>query len=212
MRITKHEHSCLVVEVAGSQLVIDPGSFTPPLIDTSNVAAIVLTHQHPDHWTPEHLQRILERNSGARLFAPPGTVAAAGDDFTFTETHAGDSVTVGAFSLKFFGSQHAVIHSSIPVVDNVGVMVNDELFYPGDAFTVPPLPVPTLAVPCGAPWMKIAEVMDYVAEIQPRRAFPVHEMGYSVSGKNLAYDRIKSVVEQHGGAFFAPDPTQWIDV
>jgi L-ascorbate metabolism protein UlaG (beta-lactamase superfamily) len=212
MRITKHEHSCLVLEVAGSQLVIDPGSFTTPLIDTDRVVAVVITHQHPDHWTPEHLQRILERTPDARLFAPPGTVAAAGDDFHFTETHAGDVGTVGPFSLRFFGSQHAVIHSSIPVIDNVGVMVNDELYYPGDAFTVPPVPVPVLAVPSGAPWLKIAEAMDYVHEIKPARAFPVHEMGYSVIGKNLANDRIRSVVELHGGEFFVLEPTQWLDI
>ncbi len=212
MRVTKHEHACLVVEVAGNQLVVDPGSFTTPLIDLNNVAAIVITHEHPDHWTPEHLQRILERSPEARLFAPPGVVRAAPPDYSFTETSAGGTTTVGPFSLRFFGSQHAVIHSSIPVVDNVGVMVNDELFYPGDAFTVPPVPVPTLAVPSGAPWLKIAEVMDYVAEVKPKRAFPVHEMGYSVIGKNMAYGRIQTVTEQGGGEFFALEPTQWLDL
>jgi L-ascorbate metabolism protein UlaG (beta-lactamase superfamily) len=212
MRVTKHEHSCLIVEVAGTQLVIDPGSFTTPLIDAQNVAAIVITHEHPDHWTPEHLQRILERSPEARLFAPAGVIRAAPPELAFTESSAGATATVGAFSLHFYGSQHAVIHSSIPVVDNVGVMVNDELFYPGDAFTVPPVPVPTLAVPSGAPWLKIAEVMDYVAEIKPKRAFPVHEMGYSVSGKNLAFSRIQAVTEQGGGEFFALEPTQWLDI
>lgn len=211
MRVTKHEHACLVLEVAGSQLVIDPGNFTTPL-DTANVAAIVITHEHPDHWTPEHLQRILERSPETKLFAPPGVVRAAGGDFPFTETSAGASATVGTFSLRFYGSQHAVIHPSIPVVDNVGVMVNDELFYPGDAFTVPPVPVPTLAVPSGAPWLKIAEVMDYVAEVKPARAFPVHEMGYSVIGRNMAYGRIQAVVEGGGGEFFPLEPTQWLDI
>jgi L-ascorbate metabolism protein UlaG (beta-lactamase superfamily) len=212
MRVIKHEHACLVVEVAQSQLVIDPGSFTTPLIDLNNVAAIVITHEHPDHWTREHLQRILERSPEARLFAPPAVARAAQPDFSFAETSAGGSTTVGPFSLRFFGSQHAVIHSSIPVVDNVGVLVNDELFYPGDAFTVPPVPVSTLAVPSGAPWLKIAEVMDYVAELKPARVFPVHEMGYSVIGKNLAYGRIQAVTEEGGGEFFALDATQWLDI
>jgi hypothetical protein len=33
MRITKHEHACLRLEREGSQLIIDPGSFTLPLQD-----------------------------------------------------------------------------------------------------------------------------------------------------------------------------------
>jgi hypothetical protein len=90
--------------------------------------------------------------------------------------------------------------------------VNDELFHPGDAFTVPPVPVPTLAVPSGAPWLKISEVMDYVAEVKPARAFPVHEMGYSVTGKSMAYGRIQSVVEQGGGEFFPLEPLEWLDI
>ena len=33
--------------------------------------------------------------------------------------------------------EHAVIHSSIPVIDNVGVLVNDTVYYPGDSLFVP---------------------------------------------------------------------------
>ncbi|MFP3381565.1 hypothetical protein SB767_35190, partial [Bacillus sp. SIMBA_069] len=79
-------------------------------------------------------------------------------DFDITVVHPGDSVEAGPFSLRFFGGRHAVIHESIPVVDNVGVLVNDTLYYAGDSFSIPEgVEVDVLAAPAGAPWMKIAE-------------------------------------------------------
>jgi hypothetical protein len=39
--------------------------------------------------------------------------------------------------MTFHGGRHSVIHSSIPVIDNVGVLVNDAFYYPGDSYAVP---------------------------------------------------------------------------
>src|SRR5690349_13948199 len=58
MRVTKFEHAALRIDKEGSSLLIDPGSFTLPLAELASVVAVVLTHEHPDHWTPEHLDRI----------------------------------------------------------------------------------------------------------------------------------------------------------
>ena len=52
MKVTKFEHSCLVVDQSNHTLIIDPGSFTMPLNHVRKVVAIVITHEHPDHWTP----------------------------------------------------------------------------------------------------------------------------------------------------------------
>ncbi|MGC5075433.1 hypothetical protein, partial [Escherichia coli] len=66
--------------------------------------------------------------------------------------HPGDTLDLGPFHLEFFGGKHAEIHSSIPIVDNVGVLVNDAFFYPGDSYTVPKgAHVALLAAPVGAP-------------------------------------------------------------
>ena len=212
MKVTKLEHSCLIVESAGRSIVIDPGSMTTAVVGISNAVAIVITHEHADHWTPEQLTRILNLTPDARIFGPAG-VAAAASGFEVTVVTDGDVHEVGPFTLRFFGTTHAVIHPSIPVVDNVGVLVNDELYYAGDSFTIPEgIAVGTLGVPAGAPWMKIAEAMDYVLAVKPRRSFPMHEMGLSVAGKSLSNARIKAVTEAGGGEFFPLEPNGTIDV
>ncbi|MGV8969252.1 MAG: MBL fold metallo-hydrolase [Microbacteriaceae bacterium] len=211
MKITKREHACLIIESAGETLVLDPGSFTTPLTHLNGVVAIVVTHQHADHVTTEQLSLLLESHPDARIFGPAG-VAAALPEHAVTVVAAGETVTIGAFTLAFFGGIHAQIHSSIPLIDNVGVFVNDTLYYAGDSFTVPNVVVDTLAAPAGAPWMKISEVMDFVLKIAPKRSFPTHEMVLSPAGQALSNARIAWATEQGGGEFFALEPGDTIEV
>jgi L-ascorbate metabolism protein UlaG (beta-lactamase superfamily) len=211
MRITKYEHACFVVSIGDKKVVVDPGSFTVPLPDSNNVVAVVITHEHGDHWTPEHLQRILENSPEARAFGPAG-VAAAASDFDITVVKNGDEIEVTPFTLKFFGEIHAEIHSSIPLVDNVGVLINGQVYYSGDSFTQGPVGVDVLAVPSSAPWLKIGEVMDYVAEAKPKRSFPTHEMINSVLGNGMANGRIQAVTEEGGGEFFPLTAGEFIDI
>lgn len=205
MNLTKHEHACLVLEKGGETVVIDPGSFTMPLSDLSGVVAVVITHQHADHWTPAQLDRIIERNPSVLLFGPAG-VAAAAEGYPVTVVADGDTHEVGAFTLAFYGEKHAVIHSSIPVIDNVGVLVDNDLFYPGDSFTIPPVPVDTLAVPAGAPWLKISEAMDYLEAVTPHRAFPTHEMVLSVIGQDLSNARLGESAARAGAEYVVLAP------
>jgi L-ascorbate metabolism protein UlaG (beta-lactamase superfamily) len=211
MRITKYEHACFVASIGDKKLVVDPGSFTVPLPDSNNVVAVVVTHEHGDHWTPEHLQRILDNSPDVKFFAPAG-VAAAATDFEFTVVKDGEKITIDPFELEFFGENHAIIHSSFPVVDNVGVLINGTVFYPGDSFTQGPPNVDLLAVPASAPWLKIGEVMDYVLAAKPKRSFPVHEMINSVIGNGMANARIQATTEQGGGEFVPLAPGESIEV
>lgn len=212
MRVTKFEHAALRIDKGDEVLVIDPGSFTAPIDDLRGLVAVVITHEHPDHWTPEHLDRILRAAPGSPIFAPAG-VARAAEGYDITVVAPGDSLTVGSFTLRFFGGRHEVIHSSLPVVENVGVLVDGEFYYPGDSYAVPEgVEVQTLAAPLGAPWLKIGEAMDYVLAVAPRRSFGTHDMTLSVAGKTMHRQRLQWATEQGGGEFFVLEPGESLDV
>jgi L-ascorbate metabolism protein UlaG (beta-lactamase superfamily) len=211
MRLTKLEHAALVVEDSGQKLYIDPGKFTTPITESSGTVAVVITHEHDDHWTPDQLARITEANPEMRILGPAG-VALAAADFPVETVEAGDQFEIGPFRLRFFGGLHAVIHRSIPVIDNLGVLVNDAFYYGGDSFTVPEgVAVDVLAAPAGAPWMKIAEALAYVEAVSPRRAFPTHEMLLSRAGKALSNTRLAWATEQGGGQYLPLEPGDTID-
>ncbi len=212
MKLTKYEHACMILEKAGSTLIIDPGSFTMPLSDIGDVVGVVITHEHADHWTAEQLTRILDRNPDARILGPAG-VAAAATDATVEVVKDGDVVELGAFTLRFFGEKHAVIHETIPVIDNVGVLVEDTLYYAGDSYSVPEgIEVDTLAAPAGAPWLKVGEVMDYVLAVKPKRVFPVHEATLSQIGRNMVHGRLEWAAKEGGGELFVLEAGESSDV
>lgn len=204
MRITKHEHACLRLEAEGKPLIIDPGSFTLPLSDLHGLAAIVITHEHPDHWTPEHLERLRRDAPGVPVYGTAGVAASAPDVIVVSP---GDTVTAGPFTMTFHGGRHSVIHSSIPVIDNVGVLVNDAFYYPGDSYAVPAhTDVDLLAAPIGAPWLKIGDAIDFVLTVKPRRAFGTHDMTLSRVGLEMHRARLAWATEQNGGEFVTLDP------
>ncbi|WP_345750534.1 MBL fold metallo-hydrolase [Microbacterium rhizophilus] len=212
MRITKHEHAALRVEAHGSTLVIDPGSFLTGMADLHALEAVVITHEHADHWTPEQLERIFDSAPDAPIFTT-AAVAAAIPDRDVTVVSPGDELTAGPFSLRFFGGRHEEIHSSIPLVDNVGVLVDDLLYYPGDSYAVPEgVLVDTLAIPTGAPWLRLGDAMDFTLAVQPRRAFGTHDMTLSVAGRAMHFSRLQWAVEQNGGEFHVLEPGDSLDI
>ncbi|PZE63704.1 MBL fold metallo-hydrolase [Curtobacterium sp. MCBD17_021] len=197
MLVTKLEHACLVVEEDGARLVIDPGAFTRP-VEATGVVAVVVTHEHPDHGTAEQVAGLLDRNPGISVFGPAGVAAALAQVVDVDVVTDGEARSVGPFRLTFHGTRHQLIHSSVPVVDNTGVFVNGVLFHPGDAYIDPGVPVEVFATPVGAPWLRVGDLMDHLASVAPRRAFPIHEATLSDIGFAGHTDRIRQVVEPAG--------------
>lgn len=201
----------MVVEHDGARLVIDPGKFsTLPEIPT-DVAGIMITHEHADHWSPELVRSIVAVNPLAKCFAT-ASVAGHKAGIEFTVALPGEHDQVGPFHLSFFGGRHAEIHSSIPIIDNVGVLVNDLFFYGGDALEPPGVPVETLAVPVSGPWLKIGEMMDYVLAVEPKLSFGVHDLLNSPFGTNMAAARLTWATEHVGGTYVEAQVGEPIDL
>lgn len=194
MKITKYEHACLVLEEGDKKLVIDPGIFTKSLpINLTNVVGVVITHVHPDHCDPNLIQNIVTHNPEAKFYGTGEVSVELKSVAQVQVVTGGESASIGPFNLKFFGGQHAVIHPSWPTNQNVGVEVNEKLYYPGDSFTNPEVPVKLLALPVSAPWLKTSESMDFFAAVKPEIAFPTHNALLSDNGENLIeniHDRV----------------------
>lgn len=200
MQITKLEHACLILEEQGQKVVIDPGFYTRPLEGLSAVVAVVITHVHDDHCSEEQIERILKSSPNAKIYGTD-EVCKKLTGLDVTSVHHGDFYEHPGFTLEFFGDMHAEIHRSIPLIQNCGVMINDSLYYPGDSYTQPDRPVEILACPTSAPWLKIGDVMDFVAAVKPKKCFATHNVHLSEIGHELNNSRVQQVVEANGGKF-----------
>jgi L-ascorbate metabolism protein UlaG (beta-lactamase superfamily) len=175
MELTKHGHACVVVGDGDRRLVLDPGMFTDPGV-LRGASAVLVTHEHPDHFAPEPLRAALDADPALEVWTN-GSVASRLEGLG-SRVHVvgdGDAVSVAGFDVTVHGELHAVIHPDIPRVGNVGFLIGGALFHPGDALTVPGEPVATLLLPVHAPWSKTSEIIDYVRAVDADQAFAVHD-------------------------------------
>jgi L-ascorbate metabolism protein UlaG (beta-lactamase superfamily) len=186
VKLTKQGHSCIRLDKGGPVLVIDPGGFTEAAA-VDGVAAVLITHEHPDHFDEGHVRAALDADPVVEVWTLASVVARLADAYpgrVHTVGH-GDTFTTAGFEVQVHGELHAVIHPDIPRITNVGFLVDGTLFHPGDALTVPEQPVETLMLPLNAPWSKAAEVADYVREVRPTRVFDIHDALLNDTGLGL---------------------------
>lgn len=198
MQLTKYEHACFTLAKGNKVVVVDPGAFTSDFIVPEGVVAIIITHEHADHFEPKVLDEIFDKNPSAILLADASIVAKLTDHPNIA-VKAGDTLTVEGFTFAFFGGTHATIHSDMPAMANLGILIDDTLYYPGDSFVRPSQRVNVLALPAAAPWMKISEAMDFLREVRPRLVFPTHDAILSDIGQQLT-DRMLGATAQDVGA------------
>lgn len=176
MRITKFTHACLRIEHDGGVLVIDPGVYTEAeaLVGAD---AVLITHEHVDHVDIEALRAL--KQPELTVHAPADVEAQLTDlDADVYAVAPGDTFVAAGMTVRAHGGRHAVIHPDIPRIVNVGFVIDTPdgpLYHPGDAFHVPDEEIATLFVPVSAPWLKLAEAIDFTRAVAPERAFALHD-------------------------------------
>jgi L-ascorbate metabolism protein UlaG (beta-lactamase superfamily) len=166
MRITKYTHACVRLETEGRVLVIDPGTWSESTA-LIGADAVLVTHEHSDHIDPLRLAEL-----GIPVYAPAG---ADIEGLTVVPVSLGDKFTAAGFPVVAVGGRHAAIYDGQPDCPNLGYVVGGTLYHPGDSLHVPEEPVDTLLVPAQGSWLKMAEAIDFVKAVSPRRAFAIHD-------------------------------------
>jgi len=185
-RFTKLAHSCVRLEKDGALLVIDPGTFGDAAAALDGATAVMITHEHPDHLDADALRAALSADPDLTLWANQAICAQFADfGDRAHEVRHGDALDVAGFDVHVYGVDHALIHPDIPLVVNTGFLVDNDLFHPGDSFTIPEDPVRTLLVPISAPWLKSGEMIDYFRAIGPARGYAIHDAILNEAGLTL---------------------------
>lgn len=188
MRLTHLGHACLLVETAGARMLIDPGAFSDGWHGLDDLAAVVVTHQHPDHLDREHVPGLMAANPQARLLAEPQAAEIARGLGLSCADLDGTTDVAGA-RLEAVGRQHALIHDDLPRIGNRGVRISAEgeptVFHPGDALDGEPGEVDVLAFPLNAPWQRSREMTAFLRRIAAPVAVPVHDGLLNETGRAL---------------------------
>jgi len=203
MRLVKFGHACVRLERDGRVLVIDPGVYSEAEA-CDGASHILITHEHADHVNPDHLAGALAANPALKVHAPASVVGQLGDLGGAVETVAvGQTFDAGGFTVEVVGGDHAEIYEGLPGCANVGYLVDDgAVYHPGDSLFVPSKPVATLLVPTAAPWLKLAEMLDFVRAVAPQRAYSIHDAMLS----DIGMRGVDQWITMKGGTEYARIP------
>lgn len=193
MKITKFVHSCLLAETPDRVALIDPGEWswqsgTFNIDAVERIDRIVISHAHPDHFSPDFVNAVLAKFPEAHVVANEAVTDAmkkAGIDATFR----GDETQC----TKPFTSPHEAL--PVPGVEppkQTGFHFQDELTHPGDSHSFNETKR-ILALPVIAPWGSTVDAVNLALKLKPEHVIPIHDWHYSPEGKQWLYGILDSV-------------------
>lgn len=200
VKLTKYTHACVRLEKDGKVLLVDPGGFAEDAA-FAPADAILITHEHLDHADPERL-----KSTAAPIFSTAGVAAelakvdaALGERVTVVE--GGQSFEAGGFAVSAYGNDHAIILPELGVpCQNVGYLIEDAVYHPGDSFTQPDRKVHTNLVPISGPWYTTAAAVQYTREVDAEQTIGIHDAPLSQIGLGMA----KNWIGNYGAKPYRP--------
>lgn len=213
MKITKFGHSCLLIEENGARILIDPGNYSILQNAVTDIDAIFITHEHNDHCDTASIKTIVERNSGAPVHTNEGVgkkLAAAGIQHELFLD--GQKTMVKGVLVEGVGKKHATIYPTWPELDNTGYRIGGRLFHTGDSLSHELDSVEILALPMIAPWMRVAEGIDFAKHICPRFVLPIHDGMIRSEIRGIYHDMYKNELAQSGIGWLDIEDGQMIEV
>lgn len=127
MKVTKFAQSCCLIETSdGTAILIDPGCYSEVgdlLAQMPKLNTLIVTHEHEDHFSRDHIDALLGANPGLQLITNSylsGILQSEGKVARSVQVR--EKVEVGSCVLRIMPTDHVAQGKVIP---NFGLLLED---------------------------------------------------------------------------------------
>jgi L-ascorbate metabolism protein UlaG (beta-lactamase superfamily) len=208
MKISKHLHSCLLVEEQEKIFLIDPGIFTyqEKALDVNKLEKldyILITHEHADHFFLPLVKEIVAKFPDVKIVTNNAIVEQLAME-NITATYESDAF-VSVTRLP-----HEKLWDKEPP-ENVMFTVFSRLAIPGDSIHFE-TNAQIIALPIVAPWGSTTDAVNLALKLQPKVIIPIHDWLYKDNVRQMMYQRLKDFFQTKNIDFKAVETGEQIDV
>lgn len=199
MKITKFEHSCLLVEMPAPinrTAIFDPGSMSEPLVSVDSLEYlddIIITHAHGDHFHLPMIQKLLQKFPDVRITAPNEVVEQLEQVGIKATSESSDGIEI-------FDAPHESVAPMFPQPEEIGVHYLDRLTHPGDSHSFNETKA-VLALPMTAPWGSMVHAVNLALKLQPKFIVPIHDWHWKDEAKESTYQNLVGLFKDKGITF-----------
>lgn len=195
MKITKYLHSCLLIEDQEKTILIDPGSYSTPVLDIaaiSNLDYLLFTHEHADHLNVSFVKEVVQKFPDVKIITNPSIVAILEKEGIKATSDGDDIVSLEVLT-------HEKLWDKEPP-QNAVFTVFGKLTHPGDCMQFTKT-AEILALPLQAPWGSTNQSVIKALELQPKVIIPIHDWQWKDVFRVGMYDRLEGFFEEKGIEF-----------
>lgn len=195
MKITKYEHSCLLVEMSepiNRTALFDPGLMSEGTFPTEKIEFlddIIITHIHADHVSLKIIREMVDKFPSVRITAPSEVVDMLEKEDIIATSEPSEGIV-------FFDSPHESVSPLFDQPEQIGVHYLNLLSHPGDSHSFDQSKS-ILALPVTAPWGTLIKAVNLALELKPDYILPIHDWHWRDEARNQTYADLEKMFSQH---------------
>ena len=194
MKISKHLHSCLLIEEENKTFLIDPGVFTYQekalnFNSLSSLDYILITHEHSDHAYIPLIKEIIAKFPTVEIITNPSAA-------TLLKQEDITALTAGNGYIQLEDVSHEKLWDITPP-QNVLFKLFNELTHPGDSHHFNQT-TDVLALPITAPWGSTTDAVNLALKLKPKIIIPIHDWMWKDVIRQEVYVRLQTYFAKEG--------------
>ncbi len=197
MKISKHIHSCLLIEKQNITILIDPGNYTyeEKALDLDSLEKldyVLITHEHQDHMYVPSIKEIVKKFPNVEIISNKSVKKILEQEGLRMSTSENEFI-------KILKAPHEKLPFGPPPENSLFNIFNI-LTHPGDSLSFNKTS-DILALPIQAPWTSSTAAIEKAVALKPKIIIPIQDWHWKDIVRQNFYDRARDYLEKFNIAF-----------